>query len=216
MNINAADDNYLNELQIELQKRVFIPYHWRKKQNNHDDAATNFIYQTFHFEEVMSKICQITNNQRNELFDYALNRWYNFWSAKACEMAFCRCEGVHAALNEKDRLVDFTINGISFDHKTTVFPKQFNHTPQYARQHPDELIDWLYQNQSQGNRKHLYNRLFVVLYRHDGDHWKLKSNLKLLQQKIQDYVTNFDAHCLKQFSYNQNFTTLSDLIWVEE
>ena len=66
--------------------------------------------------------------------------------------------------NPKDRLVDFKIHDIPFDHKTTVFPKQFQKSIHYAKTHEEELITWLYDNQSTQQRHHLKNRLFIVVF----------------------------------------------------
>jgi hypothetical protein len=93
-------------------------------------------------------------------------------------------------------LVDFTIKGISFDHKTSVFPKGFGKSISYAKDNPKELIEWLYENQSQEQRKHLKNRLFVVLFSSDGEHWKLKSEILWLEKIILEYLRNFDENKL--------------------
>ncbi|HNW67318.1 MAG TPA: hypothetical protein PKK66_00500 [Bacteroidales bacterium] len=213
---NFQNSISLSQLQSELQKRLSVPYRWSTRQNDDHDGLTNFIYKSFQYDEVLKMIYQLTDNKKNELFNYAINRWYNFWSAKGCEAIFCNCEGVQAAPNEKDRLKDFCIKGIPFDHKTSVFPKQYGQSYQFAREHPDDLSHWLYCQQSQEMRKHYGNRLFIVLYRHDGEHWKLKCNFSLLRSKIKDYVAHFDAQHLIQHSYIQNSTTYSDIIWVEE
>ena len=55
------------------------------------------------------------------------------------------------------------INKTPFDHKTTVFPKGFGHTLDYAINHEEELISWLYEHQSSQGRLHYKNRLFVIV-----------------------------------------------------
>ena len=42
-------------------------------------------------------------------------------------------------LDEKDRLVDFTIDGVTFDHKTSIFPKNFPYPIDEAIKKTDEL-----------------------------------------------------------------------------
>ena len=54
-----------------------------------------------------------------------------------------------------------------FDHKTSVYPSAFKKTLEYAKEHREELIDWLYENQSKQQRFHMKNRLFVVVFSSD-------------------------------------------------
>ena len=67
---------------------------------------------------------------------YAINRWFNYWSATGVETIFCSLPGVIAAKNPKDRLVDFSIQNITFDHKTTVFPNGYQQSPRFAATNP--------------------------------------------------------------------------------
>ena len=53
----------------------------------------------------------------------------------------------------------------------------------YAKNNPAELIQWLYSNQSQEGRKHLKNRLFLVLVDKNKEHWKLKAEISLLKKE---------------------------------
>ncbi len=147
------------------------------------------------------------------LKDYALNRWYNFWSAMAVEYMFTSHENVIANKNSFDKLMDFTINGIPFDHKTSVFPKGFNHSLQYAKENERELIQWLYDNQSQQGRKHLKNRLFIILYDKNGEHWKKKSEIILMKKYIDQYVNNFQKNQLLKFDFGEGII-YSDIIWI--
>lgn len=146
--------------------------------------------------------------------NYALNRWYNFWSAKAVEEIFCSLSNVTAAKNEKDKLVDFYIDDINFDHKTSVFPKGYDSTLQECLKNPGDLCQWLYENQSQQQRKHLKNRLFIILFSNQGDHWKLKSEISLLKSKVEEYVKNFNKNNLVKTTLEAGSITLSDIIWV--
>ena len=92
---------------------------------------------------------------------------------------------VIANQNKYDKLIDFRINGIEFDHKTSVLPKGFQKSYQYAKKHKKELTEWLYKNQSQEGRKHLKNRLFIVLYHlKSQQHWKLKAEISLLKKTV--------------------------------
>jgi hypothetical protein len=205
----------IRDIEIQLRKRLVYPYKWDRKQNNFFDNMTKFIYQVADFDDLLAqtKIRFESDPNYNTILNYVLNRWYNFWSARAVEEIFCSLDRVKPAKNTKDRLVDFQIDGVTFDHKTSVFPRQYNRSLEYAEDNPRDLIEWLYINQSQEQRKHLKNRLFIVLYSHKGEHWKLKTEISWLQKLIQLYVRDFNSGNLHEFSFENGNTTLSDIIW---
>jgi len=199
----------LERVERELKKRLSYQYKWGRKQSNSWDYDTNFIYQTYSFASLLRK----TKDFTQELQNYALNRWYNFWSAMAAEDIFTSHSNIIANKNVYDKLVDFTIDTISFDHKTSVFPKGFQKSYQYAIQNEKELIQWLYENQSQQSRKHLENRLFVIMYDIDNQHWKMKAEIMQLKTKIDQYVENFSIKNLHQFDFGRGIV-YSDIVWV--
>lgn len=205
----------INLVEAELKKRHTYIYKWGLKQNDAYDKQTNFIYNIKTFEELLGEIKRKFGNQKapGNIANYAINRWYNFVSAAAVENIFCSLPNVIPAKDSKDRLVDFSINGITFDHKTSVYPKNFTLGINEARKKPEVLIKWLYKNQSQQQRKHLKNRLFIVLHNNNGEHWKLKAEVKWLQKLIEDYVKIFDKNSLKQFEFEKEVKTYSDIIW---
>ncbi len=205
----------LIQIEKELKKRLAYPYKWGRKQNDQFDKLTNFVYRISFFEEVLKEI-EIRfrkDKEHQNIANYALNRWYNFWSAQAVEKIFCSLPNVKPALDEKDRLVDFSIDGVTFDHKTSIFPKNFPYKIDEAIKKTDELIKWLYKNQSQQQRKHLKNRLFIVLYSSDGEHWKLKADISWLKERIEKYMEGFNPHYLLKFQLEKNQETISDVIW---
>lgn len=205
----------LLQIQSELQKRLSYPYKWMQKQNDYFDNKTNFIYHTKTFEELLKEIDKRFKSEKNFqlYFNYALNRWYNFWSAFAIEKIFCSLPDVKPAFNHKDRLKDFSIKGITFDHKTTVFPKKFNEAIDSVKQNPLTLIKWLYENQSSQQRKHFHNRLFIVLYSSNGEHWKLKAEILWLKEIIENYLSEFEPNKLFSLKLSKEFSTLADVIW---
>lgn len=208
-------DIELATIEMELKKRLAYPYKWGRKQNDEFDKLTNFVYRIPSFEEVLKETESRfkKDKEHKNIANYALNRWYNFWSAQAVEKIFCSLPNVRPALDEKDRLVDFTIDGVTFDHKTSIFPKNFPHTIEESIKKTDELIKWLYKNQSQQQRKHLKNRLFIVLYSSTGEHWKLKAEISWLKERIEKYMQGFNPHYLLKFPLEKNQETLSDVIW---
>jgi hypothetical protein len=205
----------LTEIENELKKRLTYPYKWGQKQNDNFDKQTNFIYHTFLFEDILKEIETRFKSKENydSYFNYTINRWYNFWSAQAVENIFCSLPNVNPAIDSKDRLVDFTIQGAAFDHKTSIFPKNFPYKIDDAIKRTDELIKWLYKNQSQQQRKHLKNRLFVVLYARNGEHWKLKSEIMWLKERIEKYIIGFNPDFLLKFNLETGQPTLADIIW---
>jgi hypothetical protein len=208
--------NSLVTIESELKKRLSYPYEWGQKQNDFFDNQTNFIYKIKSFEELLSEINKMFKDKPDykKYFDYSLNRWYNFWSAQAVEKIFCSLPNVTPALDEKDHLVDFNIQGFSFDHKTSVFPKAYDKTLRETIVNTDELIKWLYKNQSTEKRMHLKNRLFVVLYSTIGEHWKLKAEISLLKKEIEDYMIGFNPNYLMKFNLEEGNESLADVIWI--
>ncbi len=205
----------LDRIERELKKRLAYPYAWGRKQNDHFDKRTQFIYDTHTFETLFARIKKTFRDDPrcDALTMYAMNRWYNYWSARAVEEIFCRMPGVEPERDVRNRLADFYVHGIRFDHKTTVFPKSYNGTIEQARTHPEELIRWLYSNQSQGSRNHARNRLFIVLYSYDNEHWKLKAEIAWLRNIIESYVIQFDRAKLLTFNFEDGIPTLADVIW---
>jgi hypothetical protein len=209
--VNAS----LIQIETELKKRLNYPYKWGRKQNDYFDKLTNFVYKISAFDEVLKEIeLRFRNDKEHQnIANYALNRWFNFWSAQAVEKIFCSLPNIKPALDGKDRLVDFTIDGVTFDHKTSIFPKNFPHTIDESIKRTDELIKWLYKNQSQQQRKHLKNRLFIVLYSYNGEHWKLKAEILWLKGRIEKYMRGFNPHFLLKFNLEPKHQTLADVIW---
>lgn len=199
----------------ELKKRFTHPYEWGQHQKDEWDNLTDFVYHIFSFEALLKEIESRFKAEPvlNEIVNYGMNRWYNFWSAKAIEQIFCSHPGVRAARDSNDRLREFRIGDLSFDHKTSTYPRGFNHDLDFGQKHPRELIEWFYTHQSQQRRKHYENRIFVVLYATDGQHWKLKAELAWLESIIQSYLDHFDASKLFRYKFEGKRETVADLLW---
>ena len=204
----------LGYVETQLKKRLAYPYRWPGKQTNQLDQPTNFIYTVDSFDNLLARIDKQFGGSTNYgmMFDYALIRWYNFWLAMAVEQLFRESERVVPAVNQHDRLVDFSNDGITFDHKTSRFPWEYPHPLHYAVAHPESLIEWLYANQSQQRRKHLRNRLLVVLHSSDRQHWKLKVGISWRGTVIDEYLQAFCADRLHRFQFDASCSALSDII----
>lgn len=206
----------LENIETELKKRWELPYIWGRKQNDVWDKHSNFIYNIKDWDLLklrISKVSRDENINAKDFLNYCSNRWYNFNSAMAVEEIFKGVKGIVPAQNSKNRLVDFNFFGIDFDHKTSVFPSRFNGSLQHALQHPEKLIEWLYRNQSSEQRQHYANRLFLIVYAENGEHWKLKAEIYWLKRIIEEYAANFEPSQLKPFAFSPGKTTYSDLIW---
>ncbi|MFD1094492.1 hypothetical protein [Salegentibacter chungangensis] len=208
--------NDLLEAEIQLKQRWSCKYQWFRKQNDFWDRQSSFIYSVTTWDELNERIAlQVATEGVNEkeFFQYCINRWYNFRSAKAVENIFTSVENVKAWKNPKSRTIDFSLHGINFDLKTSVFPAAFSPGFEFSRNYPEKLIEWLYKNQSSQGRKHFENRLFLIVYDKNGEHWKLKAEISWLKQIIEKYVTTFEASSLKSFCFQPGKQTLSDIIW---
>ena len=80
----------LIKTEAELKKRLIYPYIWGRRQSNYYNGLTNFIYETFCFEDLLKEIDSRFKGKAEykDFFNYALNRWFNFWSAKGIESIF--------------------------------------------------------------------------------------------------------------------------------
>ncbi len=207
----------LEHLEIELKKRWKHPYHWNRKQSDDWDHATRFIYKTSSWDQVLDEIKHYTlenNFDRYSFFNYAINRWYNFWSAQAVESLFTAMPGFAANPQPLENQYDFKWLGEPIDHKTSVFPKGFGESYAFAKAHKKQLIHWFYKHQSTGQRFHLNNRLFIVVHDKNGDHWKVKAEVDLLRAAIEPYGKQNTPAVMEELSLVEGKKTLADIIWV--
>ena len=142
-------------LQNELVRAInrMSPY-WQK-QNDVDDNISTIIYNANTIEDLQE--CPDMN--------YALHRWYNFKTSKFYENVFAAC-GAIPEQNEKNKEIDFYLDGIPYDLKVTIFPNALRKKAYLydmtRRQGKNNLIKWLYKNQSNEGRHHNANRIFIV------------------------------------------------------
>lgn len=202
----------LLRVEKELKQRWNYPYNWGRKQNDNWDRDTNFIYKTHTFQSLLEQ----TKDCSSQLKAYAMNRWYNYWSAKAAEAIFVANTCVVANKNTFDKLEDFRIKDIPFDHKTTVFPREFTQPYEQAVLNKMALIEWLYRHQSQQGRQHFENRIFIVLYDSvTRQHWKMKAEIELLKKSIDAYLQNFSRAQLQELRFDKG-NVLTDILWIKK
>lgn len=204
----------MDNLGLELQKALsYIDENWRM-QNNYNDYKSNFIYKVDTVNEV------INLSELNGVdYKYALHRWYNFKTSIYCENVFVK----YGAIKEEDlrnKEIDIYINKVPFDVKLTVYPKALSNHPYdlKTREGKNKMIEWLYQHQSQQQRKHLANRLFIVC---DGktqyDSLCLKSDVEQLNRKIRAYIDDVNRNGFNKIIITDNgieYSVVSDIIYI--
>lgn len=193
----------LKELKEELEKALNLMNPNWKKQNNTDDRLTNFIYYT----NSLDKIIEISKSKNLDL-NYVLHRWYNFKTSNACEKIF----EFYGAVREKNTThhdIDFYISGEPFDLKLTVYPQALkidNLLYDLTKvNEKNELIRWFYLNQSQQNRKHMKNRLFIVC--NGSDNMKLKSDFLKICKEVKLWI---EPYLDKEKNHHFNTLTIKD------
>lgn len=87
-----------------------------------------------------------------------------------------------------------------------------------ARQNPEELMTWLYENQGE-MRFGAENRIYLILSDPDDidQSWKLKREYDLIEPIVTSYLDHFSANNLKHIEFNfkgNKYKTLSDAIFV--
>lgn len=207
----------LEHIQSNLKKRLDHPYKWFQKQNNLWDNETRFIYKISDWEKLLLKIKetqQVHNFDQVSYFNYSINRWYNFWSAQAVEYMFTTLPGFAPNPKPLEDHYDFKWLGIPIDHKTSIFPKGYGKSYAFAKANKTHLIHWFYKQQSKGQRYHLKNRLFMVVHDSDGEHWKLKAELDILNEAVEAYGRTNTPAVMETLNLEENKETLADIIWV--
>ena len=151
--------------------------------------------------------------------EYALHRWYNFHISIYCEQLFVELGAVKERDN-KNREVDIYVENIPFDVKVLVYPNALSNHPYdlKTRNGKNSMIRWLYKNQSQQQRKHLKNRLFIVC---DGktqyDNLCFKSDFEQIRKKIKTYLDDVKKNRFNEMIIKDNgklYSVKSDIIYI--
>lgn len=206
----------MHNLESELKESLkYIEANW-SMQNNFYDYKSNFIYKVEKLNEVID-----LSKQNGIDCQYAIHRWYNFHTSIQCERIFVEF-GAEKESDLKNKEIDIYIDSIPFDVKLTVYPNALKNHPfdLNTRDGKNEMIKWMYSHQSQQQRKHLANRLFIVC---DGktqfDSLALKSDFSQIRKKISKYID-----CVKNEGFNEinicdngvTYKVFSDIIYVTE
>jgi hypothetical protein len=132
---------------------------WQTKQKDQLDYSTKFIFQTDSRSKLETEILRMGLD--DPLSSYARHRWRNFKRHDAWLFLLAGTDHrITLEPNKFHKTVDFRIeleDLVEFDLKITRFP----HTaPRELSK--NNLIEWLYKNQSSQQRFHIKNRFFIV------------------------------------------------------
>ncbi len=173
---------------------------WGKQSSSIDAPNNDIVFKTDTLDECLCRI-EAEGVDKN----HTLHRWYNFKTSTECEKIFCEY-GAKKEKNERHHTIDVYIDGVPFDVKLTLFPRSlYKERPSYAQETPDgkkALIEWLYLNQTQDNRKHMKNRIFVVC--DAGNNYKkslgMKCDFPRLREGIKNYMQSHNSTTFEQYS----------------
>lgn len=202
------------DLELDLHRCLdLMGIDW-KKQSNDNDSDTNFIYKCETLNQCLEEISKSGVNK-----NYALHRWYNYKTSIETEEIFCKYGAKHCE-NKYDHNVDIYISDIPFDVKLTCYPKKLFKQKPYdltTRSGKNDMIRWLYVNQSQENRKQLINRLYVMC---DGelysDAFIMKCNFSKIESVVASYMKYIQSHKINEITVEENKKVLCDLLYVKE
>lgn len=172
--------------------RIVQEIPWGRVQNDAWDRQCMFIFRLRTVDSVRVKAEEIARQQTldpHALVCYALRRWYCFWGARMAELLFLRHPNVLPG-PPKDHEVDFTIDGVPFDLKTTELPRAFAGRLDDLVENQVQATTWLYGHQSRERRFHAANRLFLVLGDPDypDDAWRLRADVAALRAAIDTFL----------------------------
>ena len=200
------------DMREELKKALKLLIPGWKMQNNIDDKKSKSIYRLETVDE-----CLKMAEEKNVEEQYVLHRWYNYKTSEECENIFVKC-GARKEENKKDSKKDIYINDVQFDVKLTVYPAGLPEHPfdLAKREGKNGMIKWLYANQSQGDRKHLENRFFVVC---DADtreeRLRLKIDFEQMEEKIAAYFKYLEKNKINELTIKdkgEDFKVKSEVI----
>ncbi len=194
-------------IQPELIKRYdlleVVPRGWGLSQANRLYWITSWTYDTWEFEQVKIRVkwdlanvhwlrpyLTSVGKTRIDYCRFVFTRYFTIWSSFFAEWCFALHPGVSRVNNKYCKEADITgpLLG-NVDIKVSVYPRTFGYG---AMAHPDWIVAYLNDNQSDTQRFNTTsNKIYVVLVDMvAGEHWRLRSNFKLIQEAIDRYVSN--------------------------
>lgn len=210
MEVSTAQQIDLTDLEVQLKKRWSYPQNWNFKFNSDWESRINFVYETSNFEDILNK----TESLSEPLAQYAVNRWYNFWSMKGVHHIFLRHPAATPPAEPGNDSDEFILQQVPFRIKLHVYPYHFARTLRYAICHEEELLYWLYHKTVNNHATFFKNHIFIMLYNRDGEHWTLKAELQKIGKKLKGYLDQFDVHRSFRLHFAENKLCYADVIWL--
>ncbi|MGF7535430.1 hypothetical protein AAGG74_17400 [Bacillus mexicanus] len=215
---------YYKHLSKELDKAVpYLKKKWGIQNNRNDKLTDEIVYTAKSFDELI----YLYKKKPSGDFNYLIHRWFNTQTSKMAETLFCSYNIVKKEKNFAHKTIDFYIMDTPFDLKVSSYPTKFNKTRfQYDsdRAYRNDLIRWLYENQSKERRKHDSNRLFIICKHQTGCNSKanllLKKDFDQIQKKINAYLRYSEKKLhnegipFNQVLLNNRKTVFSDIIFI--
>jgi hypothetical protein len=137
-----------------------VPTRWAIKQRDVLDRATAFIYSATSLSHVLQECRKAGLDEQTT--SYAQHRWKNFVRHDAwLDLIYQEFPGCRPYEDPKDRTRDLYVpvmgSDVVFDLKVTRWPSRLDRSNSLR-----DVALWMYSNQSQQQRFHLDNRLFVI------------------------------------------------------
>lgn len=161
-----------------------------------------------------------------EAWEFVQNAWYDHWTRNYIEQLFFAHPRVLPSMGTL-RGVDFFIDDCPMKLKLLYFPQAFLKsrkgtdvatTVNESLKDPKELLVWLYTEQCR-LRFGAENRLYLIF--HDTtkpeNSWELKRAQKLLAEKIENYLTQFEPNRLPSITFpfgGKTYTALADTLFI--
>jgi hypothetical protein len=161
---------------------------WGRVQDDSWDGRSRFIYRVrtaSGVREQAERVAAEHGLDRTDFVHYALRRWFCFWGARLAELLFLEHPGVRPG-PPRHHEIDFTIDEVPFDLKTSEVPRIFLGSVKDLATNPGKLASWLYEHQSREGRYHSANRLFLLLVDPDEPEsaWRLRGDVAALRAAI--------------------------------
>jgi hypothetical protein len=165
---------------------------WGRVQNDAWDGCCGFIFRLRTADRARERATKVAHEQhfeRDEFVQYVLRRWYCFWGARLAELLFLGYPNVQPG-PPKDHEVDFTIDGVPFDLKTSEVPRAYADRLGDLLADPAGAAGWFYAHQSRQRRFHVANRLFLVLCDagNPDEAWRLRADVAALRASIGTFM----------------------------
>jgi hypothetical protein len=192
----AAPDRRAREAEIERIARqlavVSQTVPWGRVQDDDWDGLSRFVYRLRSAASVRAeaeRVARARGVDPTAFGHYALRRWFCFGGARIAELLFQTHPSVRPG-PPRHHEIDFTIDGVPFDLKTSEVPRRFLDALDELVADPSRVAAWLYEHQSREGRYHSANRLFLLLCDPEApdEAWRLRADVPALRRAIDGFM----------------------------